>query len=176
MRKSKRTVKALLSELEKTGIASNACSKLTIARSTYYRWYNDDIDFRMDADIAIEAGRANMVDFAESKLVQNMNEGSQRAVEFYLKHNDSRYQTYHGRELQEYKDTLEDRNRKDFKALNTIPEMLLEAIPVDTLIEIFDLNKISPDFDDDNVLDKELQKYLAMKYLASIFERAKKQI
>ena len=177
MRKSKRTIKAILSELERTGIASNACSKLSIARSTYYRWYNSDIEFRMAADEAIEAGRENMVDFVESKLVQNVNEGSQRAVEFYLKHNDSRYRTYHGRELQEFKDILEDRNRSDFKALDTIPKMLLEAIPVETLVEIFDLGNFNPNDTNDNeeMLSKEVQQALARKYVASIFRRAKKQ-
>jgi|GEM_PF-1987780 len=175
MRKNKRTVKTLLAELEKTGIASNACSKLGIARSTYYRWYNDDIEFRMAADMAIEAGRANMIDFAESKLVQNVNEGSQRAVEFYLKHNDTRYRSMYGRELQEFKDILEHKNRSDFEALDLIPRILLESLPSEKLIELFDLENFDPNSSDriDHRLDKEVQKVLAMKYVASILDRAK---
>jgi len=174
MRKSKRTVRALFAELEKTGIASNACSKLGIARSTYYRWYNEDIEFRMGADQAIEAGRANMVDFAESKLVQNVNEGSQRAVEFYLKHNDTRYRSMYGRELQEFKDILEQKNRSDFAALDMVPRILLESLPSEKLIELFDLENFDPNnpVEIDERLDKEVQKILAMKYVASILERA----
>lgn len=176
MRKNKRSIKSVLTELEKTGIASNACSKLGIARSTYYRWYNDDIEFRMAADEAIDAGRENMVDFAESKLVQNVNEGSQRAVEFYLKHNDSRYRTYHGRELQEFKDILENKNRSDFEALDLLPRILLDSLPSETLIELFDLGNFNPNDSNetDGMLSKELQQALARKYVASIFGRTKK--
>jgi len=174
MRKSKRTVKSLLTELEKTGIASNACSKLSIARSTYYRWYNDDIDFRMAADKAIEAGRANMVDFAESKLVQNVNEGNQRAVEFYLKSNDSRYRSYHGRELQEFKDILEDRNRKDFASLESIPRILMDMIPSETLIEIFDLENQPNIEKSDKDFAHDIEKAIGMRYLASILNRSKR--
>lgn len=173
MRKNKRTVKALLVELEKTGIASNACSKVGIARSSYYRWYYDDIEFRMAADKAIESGRANMVDFAESKLIQNMNESNQRALEFYLKHNDSRYRTYYGRELQEYKDILDHQNKVNFGALDAVPRMLLDSIPIDKLVEL-----ISPDQEDTPEIEKmpieTLERELAMRYLASILERSKK--
>lgn len=176
MRKSKRVIRSLFSELEKTGIASNACSKLGIARSTYYRWYNDDIEFRMGADEAVEAGRANMIDFAESKLVQNVNEGSQRAVEFYLKHNDTRYRSMYGRELQEFKDLLDQKNRSDFAALDLIPRILLESLPTKTILELFEIESFNPNtpIESDEKLDKEVQRVLAMKYITSILERTKK--
>jgi hypothetical protein len=173
MRKSKRTFKLLISELEKTGIASNACSKLSIARSTYYRWYKEDIDFRMAADEAIESGRANMVDFAESKLVQNISEGNQRAVEYYLRSNDSRYRTYHGRELQEYKDNLDNRNRKDFGALDTIPRMLLELIPSEKLEQIIIANMNKHPQAADMSLEA-LERELTMRYVNSLLLRANK--
>jgi len=173
MRKNKRTIKALLVELEKTGIASNACSKLGIVRSTYYRWYNDDIDFRMQADSAIESGRANMVDFAESKLVQNMNEGNQRALEFYLKSNDSRYRTYHGRELQEYKDILDDKNKKDFGALDTIPRMLLDLVPSEKLEQII-IESQNNHPETAEISLETLERELTMRYVNSLFLRANK--
>jgi len=176
VRKNKRTIKALFSELEKTGIAANACNKAGVARSTYYRWYNDDIEFRMGADQATEIGRANMVDFAESKLVQNVNDGVQRAVEFYLKHNDSRYRNLYGRELQEFKDLFEKKNRSDFAALDLIPRVILDALPEETMIELFDLWNVNPNYleEKDEKLEKELGRILAMKYIASIMERNKK--
>ena len=137
---------------------------------------NDDIEFRISADQAVEIGRSNMVDFAESKLVQNVNEGHQRAVEFYLKHNDSRYRTLYGRELQEFKDLFEKKNRSDFAALDLIPKVILDSLPEEIIVEVFDLWNVNPNYPEekDEKLDQALGRILAMKYITSILERTKK--
>lgn len=101
MRKSVRLTKQLIAELEKHGNVFNACGKLGLATSTYYRWLKEDTIFKSKATEAIEIGRLNMTDFAESKLLQNIQAGDQRAVEFQLKGNDRRYMPMNHKNLTE---------------------------------------------------------------------------
>lgn len=63
------------------GIIATACEAIGIGRSTYYRWYNADPDFRERVDEVTET----QVDFVESKLMQAINAGDTTATIFYLK-------------------------------------------------------------------------------------------
>lgn len=100
-RRTDKLVARLLAELEKHGIVMNACSKVGIGSSTYYRWRDEDGDFRRKAEAAITIGRRNITDLAESKLVQNIRNGNQRAIEFHLRGNDIRYMVQSRKELEE---------------------------------------------------------------------------
>ena len=84
MRRTQKTVEKLLTELERTGIPLTACSKVGVSRSTYYRWRQENITFKLMTDEAIRVGRENITDLAESKLVKNISAGNQRAIEFQL--------------------------------------------------------------------------------------------
>lgn len=176
MRKSKRLIKQLLSELEKTGIASSACSKVGISRATYHRWRNNDIEFRLESQKAIEAGRANMVDFAESKLVTNVSSGQQRAIEFYLRHNDDRYRSMYGRELAERIRQIEDKHQRDFTVLEAIPDAILGAIPVEVYEKYFDLLNYDPVQleDNDPKLKEAIDQFIAHKYFDSLMKVVEK--
>lgn len=74
--------KRLLQCLEKTlGIVTAACKKANITRQTYYLYYRKDVDFANSVDEI-----QNMtLDFAEGKLLENIQKGSDTAVIFYLK-------------------------------------------------------------------------------------------
>lgn len=74
-------------------ITSSVCKKAGVSRSTFYRWLDEDYEFKKEVEIALEIGRNKLIDVAESKLISRMNEGDQRAVEFYLKNNSKRYVT-----------------------------------------------------------------------------------
>lgn len=63
------------------GIIATACEAIGIGRSTYYRWYNADQEFRERVDEVTET----QVDFVESKLMQAINAGDTTATIFYLK-------------------------------------------------------------------------------------------
>lgn len=74
--------KRLLDALEKSlGIVSNACKKLEMSRTTFYQWYKDDPAFALAVDSVGDIA----LDFAESKLLENVNNGSDTAIIFYLK-------------------------------------------------------------------------------------------
>ena len=68
-----------------------ACKKAGIARSTLYRWMEDNITFRDDVRNAQEIGQDTMNDYVETKLLENIQNNNQRSVEFYLRHNSQKY-------------------------------------------------------------------------------------
>jgi len=82
MNKSEHIKKALIEALEKSlGIVTTACKQVGIGRTTFYNYYNDDLEFKAQVDDI-----ANMsLDFAESKLLEQIKENSTAATIFYLK-------------------------------------------------------------------------------------------
>lgn len=80
--KSQHIKKALLEALEKSlGVITTACKSVGVNRSTYYDYYNNDEEFRKEVDTLSDVA----VDFAESQLHKQINEGSTAATIFYLK-------------------------------------------------------------------------------------------
>lgn len=72
----------LLQALANTsGIVSSACKAANVSRMTYYRWYNEDPDFREKADDIKELQK----DFAESLILKKMKEGDTTMIIFYAK-------------------------------------------------------------------------------------------
>lgn len=72
----------LLQALANTsGIVSSACKAANVSRMTYYRWYNEDSDFREKADDIKELQK----DFAESLILKKMKEGDTTMIIFYAK-------------------------------------------------------------------------------------------
>lgn len=49
------------------GIIAVACEAVSISRSTYYRWYNSDPEFKEKVDEIAET----QTDFVESKLISS---------------------------------------------------------------------------------------------------------
>ena len=72
----------LLQALEKAlGVVSTACKKVGIGRATFYRWLKEDKDFSEE----VQAIQDVALDFAESKLFEQIQDGSTAATIFYLK-------------------------------------------------------------------------------------------
>ena len=65
----------------KTGNISELCKAVGIARCTYYDWIEKDEDFKN----RILAEQEGLIDFAESKLLQLINEKNPTAIIFFLK-------------------------------------------------------------------------------------------
>lgn len=60
----------ILKELEeRNGIVSIACKAIGLARSTFYKWLNDDPEFKTAVDDIQEVA----LDFVESKLMEKIN-------------------------------------------------------------------------------------------------------
>lgn len=71
-----------LEEFDKArGIVSLACEVVDIHRSTYYKWREEDEDFRKK----LEAIEERNIDMAEAKLLTAIGEENLTATIFYLK-------------------------------------------------------------------------------------------
>lgn len=74
--------KAMIEALEKSlGVVTTACKSVGIARSTHYEWYASDEDYKKAVDSVADIA----LDFAESKLHKNIENGDTTATIFYLK-------------------------------------------------------------------------------------------
>lgn len=77
-RKKKTLIKHLTDSM---GNITYACQKTGISRPTYYKLLREDEEFKRDTDMIMEMS----VDMAESKLIQQINDGNLTAIIFYLK-------------------------------------------------------------------------------------------
>ena len=82
----------LIDQLKKTPIVQIACEKLSIWRSTYYRWRQEDRDFKRDSSKAIEGGKLLINDMAESQLISAIKDKNLTAIIFWLKNNHKDYE------------------------------------------------------------------------------------
>ena len=60
---------------------SATCKQVNITRKQFYNWYNNIPEFQE----AIEEARESLLDFAETKLHQNIMNGNEASIFFFLK-------------------------------------------------------------------------------------------
>lgn len=87
----KQIKKKFLELIEQNPIVQIACNKLNVGRSTIYHWLEKDKRFMGAYKKAQKIGNGKICDVGESKLIQNVDRGDQRAIEFLLKHKSSDY-------------------------------------------------------------------------------------
>jgi hypothetical protein len=77
------TIKREMIEALKTtlGVVSPACEIVGISRNTHYTWMNNDPEYKE----AVESLLDFQIDFVESKLFENINNGDTGSAIFYLK-------------------------------------------------------------------------------------------
>jgi hypothetical protein len=74
--------KRIIAALEKSlGVVTDACKSAKIARSTFYKYCEDDPDFAASVSEIQEVA----IDFAESALYKQIKEGIPTSTIFYLK-------------------------------------------------------------------------------------------
>lgn len=86
-----KTKQKLLKEISNYGNVYLSCLKVGVDKATYYRWKQQDKEFRKLANKAEKIGRENINDIAEHSLLKNVKDGNQRAIEYTLSHNSKRY-------------------------------------------------------------------------------------
>ena len=73
----------LLQALENgLGIVSTACNRTGISRSSFYKWYKEDEEFRQKVD---EIDNVKL-DYVETKLFKNIENEKEKSIIFYLQH------------------------------------------------------------------------------------------
>lgn len=80
-----------LEALELTPIIQVACEKTGISRNTYYRWMNEDPEFRSLADDRMNVGVSLVNDYAESNVLNGIKKGDPGYTKYWLS---SRHKEY----------------------------------------------------------------------------------
>lgn len=81
----------LVEQLHRIPIIQISCEKLNIARSTLYRWRDEDKEFDERITEALNKGRMIINDMAESKLIASIQAGNMPSVFYWLRHNHRNY-------------------------------------------------------------------------------------
>lgn len=81
----------MVEQLKKTPVVQIACEKTGIARSTFYRWKEEDPEFAKEADQALAEGVALVNDMAESQLLSAIRDRNISAIFYWLNHRHSAY-------------------------------------------------------------------------------------
>jgi hypothetical protein len=85
MNEQKRTQiskETLLEALEVSlGIVTEACDKAGLSRTQHYKWYKEDEEYRKSVD-SIDS---KFIDFAETHLKKQIENGSTQATTFFLR-------------------------------------------------------------------------------------------
>lgn len=85
--------KRLLAQLAKTPIVEAACKQVSLPRSTYYRWRNEDEAFAELCDETIDLSIGRINDLAESQLINAIKNQHMTAIMFWLKHHHPMYES-----------------------------------------------------------------------------------
>lgn len=91
MAKKSRKTQAFLEQLNTVPNISVACEKVGLARNTIYRWCKEDPEFQESVELALSCGVDSITDLAESKLVSHINNGSLRAIQYWLDNHKKEY-------------------------------------------------------------------------------------
>lgn len=91
MKKTNQTQQLFLEQLKKTPIVQIACEKLGIARSTFYRWKEEDKEFEKQVNDAVLEGHLMVNDLAESQLIGAVKDRNMNAIMYWLRHHHADY-------------------------------------------------------------------------------------
>lgn len=82
---------AVLKALKEMPIIQVACKKVGIGRATYYRWQQEDKEFKRQSKDALAEGIEYINDMSESQIITLIREKKMPAISLWLKHNNKRY-------------------------------------------------------------------------------------
>ena len=83
--------KRVLKELERNPIVQIACLKTGVARTSFYRWRQEDRSFDQAATDAREEGYLFTCEMTESQVLKKIKEGHFPAMRFWLEKNSKHY-------------------------------------------------------------------------------------
>lgn len=89
--KKNRDKELVLEQLKKIPIMMVACEKVGIARSTVYRWRDDDKKFAKALEEALVEGESLINDMSESQLLSMIREKNWSAISFWLRHRNPKF-------------------------------------------------------------------------------------
>ncbi|HUT96345.1 MAG TPA: hypothetical protein VMW82_02135 [Candidatus Paceibacterota bacterium] len=81
----------LLEQLKKAPIIKVACERVSVSRATFYRWQEEDDEFRKAIDIATIEGKLLINDMSEFQLLSLIQEKSPSAIRYWLENHHPDY-------------------------------------------------------------------------------------
>jgi uncharacterized protein YpmB len=111
----------LLGHLRNVPIVEMACKRIRISRATFYRWCQDDGDFKENVENAKVDGVEYINDISESQLISLIKEKKYQAIALWLKNN-------HRRFMSEEKKDIVARAQKKIELNTAQKELLKEAL------------------------------------------------
>lgn len=82
---------AIIEALKEMPIIQIACKKAGISRATFYRWQQEDKDFKRKSRDALDHGIEFINDMSESQLITLIKEKKMPAIAMWLRNNHRRY-------------------------------------------------------------------------------------
>lgn len=131
--KQSRKKKLILKELETHPIASRAYKRAGVSHATFYRWCQEDSKFQVAVERAQATGRRQLVDFSESKLLENISNNQLGAIQFFLSHNEPRYRPHVVKAQTDYIDRLES----DLWISTEIINHLIDVVGIEKALEAY---------------------------------------
>lgn len=126
--------KKFIEELESNPIVQVACTKLSIPRSTYYRWTKTDKQFSNKCSVARKISTPIINDLATSAIINKITDGDFKSSKFWLENNHPMYRrnSMQGSRIRELEREAErERNRKEDErsdmAIEKLDELLRRA-------------------------------------------------
>jgi hypothetical protein len=77
--------KLIIEQLKKTPIIQLVCDRCNVGKSTYYRWRQDDAEFKKNSDEAMKDGVELINDLSESQLITLIKEKNFPAIQLWLR-------------------------------------------------------------------------------------------
>jgi len=135
MKDKEQTQKKIIALLQENPIIQIACYKAGISRATFYRWQNEDPDFKKMCARSATIGLALANDSIESVLLKKAREGEMKAVIYWLNNNHPKYRgNYQG--YNDKKFMLQREAEEELKKQRAITEEKTEG-----LIKLYNLIK-----------------------------------
>lgn len=78
----------ILEKLTKNFTISSVCHAVGIDRKTYYRWADEDIEFKNQANENRQESKKDVTDMAYNRLVKHISDGNLTAIMFWLNNKD----------------------------------------------------------------------------------------
>ena len=85
-KRKERQQQQVLEGLLKKPIITQVLLEAGVSTSTYYRWRDEDEDFRKKTEKAYQSGAMRMNDIAESQLFKKVCEGDRISINYWLNH------------------------------------------------------------------------------------------
>jgi len=115
MNNKKEVQEKIVRLLQENPIIQVACYKASISRSTLYRWFKDDEEFKKICKQSRIIGLALVNDAIESVLIKKAREGNERSIMYWLNNNHKKYKkNYQGITDKKYDQlkSLEEKNKE----------------------------------------------------------------